>query len=75
MISQNSEPMETMFQQSPHPSSQQMSVENVDTEGAAALQRKTKVDYVESQPDMTKPSAKIDDVPEEEYKLSPRDQV
>jgi len=75
MISQNSEPMETMMQQSPHPSSQQMSVENVDTEGAAALQRKTKVDYIESQPDMTKPIAKIDDVPEEEYKLSPRDQV
>ena len=68
MISQNSEPMETSMKQSPHPSAMQISSENAEPE----QQRKTKVEYVESQPDNNKPTSVPDDVPEEEFKLSPR---
>ncbi len=46
----------------------QISSENAEPE----QQRKTKVEYVESQPDNSKPTAVPDDVPEEEFKLSPR---
>ena len=40
-----------------------------------ALPRKTREAYEESLPEMSKPVAKVDDVPEEEFKLSPRQAV
>ena len=44
-----------------------MSSENCETEGVS-LQRKTKEAYQESLPEMSKPTERIDEVPEEEFK-------
>ena len=38
----------------------------------ATMQRKTRENYQESLPDLSKPVPTVDDVPEEEFKLSPR---
>ena len=48
-----------------------MSSENCEPE-SGPMQRKTRENYQESLPDLSKPVPTIDDVPEEEFKLSPR---
>ena len=74
MNTANSEPIDTFMMHSPNPSAQQISSEDREPDGVA-LQRNTRENYQESLPNLSKPVAKIDDVPEEEFKLSPRPHI
>ena len=64
MTSQHSEPMDTSMINSPHPGAMQMSSEDREPT-QVSLHRKTRENYEESLPSLSKPIEKIDDVPDQ----------
>lgn len=71
MNTDNSAPLETNMAHTHHSNQIMNSTENGEAE-VNSLQRQTRENYNDSLPKMSKPVDTVDDVPEEECKLTPR---